>query len=120
MINFLCFESLFLTMFENMDILKDEHFQQFIQNRQIKDSSVRIYRNDIKKFCNYVELSPTELILEAEDEEDERIRMKNRKIKKHLIVFIQKLKDEEIPYLNERLNLFRKLLRDKEFLNKLK
>jgi hypothetical protein len=38
-------------------------------------------------YCNFIEKTPTELIDEAEKEEDLQIRMRNRSVKKYLLDF---------------------------------
>ena len=61
------------------EILHDLHFQEFINSRSIKESTKQQYVIRISDYCNFLNKSPTDLIEEAESEEDERLRMKNVK-----------------------------------------
>jgi len=48
----------------------------------------------MKGYCEYLDKTPTKLIEEAELEEDQQVRMKNRKIKRYILKYINYLKDE--------------------------
>lgn len=53
----------------------------------MKPATIRNYKDAISKYSKFTGLSPNELILEAEHEEDDRIRMRSRKIRKYLLDF---------------------------------
>ena len=77
-----------------MNIKEDPHLIDFLENRHLKPASIDQYTRQLKQYCKFTKKTPTELIEEAEDEEEERIRMKNRKIKKYLQQYVQHLKAE--------------------------
>ena len=81
-------------MFSENEIINDFHFKEFLQNRNLKPNSIINYTQALKSYSTYTELTPTELIEQAEQEEEERIRMKNRQIKKHILGFIQHQKNQ--------------------------
>lgn len=78
-----------------MEIIEDPHFNEFINSRPIRDSTKKQYTLRIKDYCNFLNKTPTELIEEAEKEEDEKIRQKKRKIKRYFSEYHQKLIDEQ-------------------------
>lgn len=65
-------------------IIEDKHFQEFLKSRQITESTKYQYTLRIFSYCNFLNKTPTELIEEAEEAEDQKIRMKNRKVKQYL------------------------------------
>ena len=79
-----------------MNIEEDPHVKLFFQFRNIKQNTKRNYLSALASYCKYVNLTPTELIEEAEKEQDEPIKMKNRKIKKYLTSYPQYLLKEGI------------------------
>lgn len=81
-------------MFSNNDILNDEHVIKFINSRNLKPNSISVYRISLKNYCNYTGLTPTQLINEADEEYDNGVKKKNRKIKSYLQGFINHLDNE--------------------------
>ena len=77
------------------DIIKDTHFQDFLNSRQVRKSTKEQYISRIFKYCIFLDKTPSELIEEAEDEEEKKIRMKNRHIKKYLNDFLHHLIDKK-------------------------
>ena len=75
------------------EIKKDQHIQDFLKTRSIRESTAKEYIKRIGIFCKFIGKTPTELIEEAENEEDRNIRMKRRKIKKYLTDFLIYLRD---------------------------
>lgn len=75
-------------MFSHLDILNDELVIQFVTNRNLKPNSINVYRTALKNYCNFTGLLPSQLIEEADKEQDIIIKMKKRKIKKYLQGFI--------------------------------
>lgn len=73
-------------MRSNEDILNEIHHAKAHQK-----SARKIYKNAVKKYCEYNQLSLHELIKEADQEEEKGIRWKNRKLKTRLINFRQYL-----------------------------
>lgn len=77
------------------DILKDEFVLDFFNSRPLKIGTKNNYISRIKNYCNFTGKLPKDLILEAEKEQDEGIRSRNRKIKKHLNSFTRYLEEQD-------------------------
>lgn len=70
--------------------MKDEEYIHEIQQlRNIKDISTKKYEEDLRFYKEYTGMTIEELLNEADNEEDQRIRMRKRKIKQHLLGFQQ-------------------------------
>jgi hypothetical protein len=63
-----------------MDIKNDLTFKRFIQNREIKPNTQKRYYENIKNYCEFIGKTPTELINEADMEEDNSIKMRSKNI----------------------------------------
>jgi hypothetical protein len=74
-------------------ISSDENLNNFFIRRDLGHSTKKTYLIRIGKYCEFTQMTPTELILEAEAEEDQRKRMQNRKINNHLEDFKKHLRD---------------------------
>ncbi|WP_048190753.1 phage integrase N-terminal SAM-like domain-containing protein [Methanobacterium sp. SMA-27] len=79
-----------------MDIYIDDLFKIFIQNRDVKSGTIELYSQIIKDYSNFLNKTPSEWITEAESEEDERIRMRNRSIKKYLLDYKDHLSERDL------------------------
>lgn len=90
---------------ENSTIENDPTFQEFTMNKNIRESTLYQYVYRIGLYCKHTGLTPTQIIKEAEEEEEDAIRMPKRKIKKHLLSFCQHLKDEDMSS-NQVKNVF--------------
>ncbi|WP_414469453.1 tyrosine-type recombinase/integrase [Methanobacterium sp. ACI-7] len=77
-----------------MDIHEDTTLLEFLDSRNTKESTKEIYIRRIVVYCKFIGKTPTELIEEAEKEEEKRIRMRNRKIKRYFINYIKHMKEE--------------------------
>ncbi len=68
---------------ENSDVFKD-----FVAERNLtNESTIGGYLTSLTGYCDYFGMSIDELIKEAEQEEDNHVRIKKRKIKKRLIEY---------------------------------
>ncbi len=87
------------------DIINDAHFQEFLNSRQVRESTKEQYILRIFNYCDFLDKNPTELIEEAENEEEQRIRMKNRHIKRYLNDFLHNLieKQKSTSYIKDFL-----------------
>jgi hypothetical protein len=56
-----------------MDIINDLHFQDFIISRDLRESSVKEYARTLDQYCSFLNKNPTELIEEAEVEEENQV-----------------------------------------------
>ena len=83
--------------FENTNFIieSDEKFLEFLAIKKLKPATVRGYKIKIKEYSQAIGLTPSEFIKEAEIEEDNGIKLKRRKIKGHIIKFIQHLREKE-------------------------
>lgn len=75
------------------DIINDEHFKEFVNSRSIRETTKKQYISRVFNYCSFLNKTPTEIIEEAEEEEDLRIRMKKRKIKRYLNDYLHHLID---------------------------
>ena len=66
-----------------MNLEKDESYIDFVLNRNLKPESIRSYKRKFVIYCQVTGLSPSQLIEEAEYEEDNVRRIRKRKVKKH-------------------------------------
>ena len=62
-------------------------FEKFCRDRNIKSSTKKGYDSSLKMYSDFHNLSIEKLIKEARLEEDERVPLKDRKIKKRLLDF---------------------------------
>lgn len=77
-------------------MIKDESiFKEFIKDRNLSKSSEKIYYKAFKRYTQTQNLTLQELYTEADNEEEERIRAKNRTIKKRIKNFRQWLIDNK-------------------------
>lgn len=60
-------------------------FNQFVNETGIKENTIKGYKSSLKCYCKLNNKSFDELIKEAEEEEEQGVRWKNRKIRKRLI-----------------------------------
>ncbi len=75
-----------------MDSSTDTLVLTFLQSRDLAEITAKQYKHVIKLYSNFINLSPSDFISEAEDEEEDRIRMRKRKINKYLFEFNEHLK----------------------------
>lgn len=73
--------------FTTEDALKDKEVRAFFQSRRIKGRTERRYAQSLAAYARFCGKSPSQLIEEAENEEEERIRMKNRRIRSYFYDF---------------------------------
>jgi len=76
-----------------MDISEDSLFKSFIVNRGIRKATIKRYKRQLELYCTFLDKTPTELIDQAENEEDQGMRMRNRSIKKYLLNFKEFMED---------------------------
>lgn len=75
----------------------EEYFHEIKEDRGLKPKTLQLYKLSLTHYTNYNQLSLNELLLEAENEEEERIRMRHRTIRKRLRNFQTHLKEEYEP-----------------------
>lgn len=74
-------------------------------NRKLKPATKKRYNYILKRYVESTGLSLSELIQEAEEDEDNGIRLRKRRIKKHLDNHIQYLESLDYSVKNLRLNI---------------
>ena len=77
----------------NMERENKEFLQTFAEEKNIKDSTHKGYHDSVKIYTKVIGKSMPALIKEADGEEEEGIRWKNRKLKKHLNNFTTYLEE---------------------------
>jgi integrase len=97
-----------------MDLNNDPLIQEYIQNHGIKPNTIIQYKKALNIYCNFLGMTPNELIEEAEDEEETRIRMRRRKIKSHLLNFKDYLntKDHTVLTVRNYITIIRSFYRE--------
>lgn len=78
-------------LFELDDIKNDRCFKDFIRSRSRRPSTKSQYITRIKVYSNFTGKNPTQLIEEAENEEEKGIKLRNRKITDYFYEFHEKL-----------------------------
>lgn len=73
------------------DIRKDPTYQEFCENRDLAEKTKQKYQLALSKYVNLIGMSLESLLEEAEDEEENGIRLRKRKIKKYLLRYKQHL-----------------------------
>ncbi|MBQ8017193.1 MAG: hypothetical protein IJ258_03710, partial [Methanobrevibacter sp.] len=92
-------------------IMEEKIFKTFCRERNISPGSINVYRHAINKYLEFTGMTLTELLDEADREEEERIRWKRRTLKTRLIDFRNYLIDygyakETINTMMKRVNTF--------------
>lgn len=80
--------------FELDDIKNDRCFKDFLRSRSRRPSTKSQYVTRIRAYANFAGKTPTELIEEAENEEEKGIRLRNRNINDYFYDFREKLEEE--------------------------
>jgi len=78
-----------------MKITEDLHFQEYLSIKNPKPSTEKNIYQRLKLYFIFIGKTPTEVITTAEHEEDKRLRMKNRTVKKDLISFLNYLLEQK-------------------------
>jgi hypothetical protein len=69
-----------------MNVSDDLLFKSLVQNRGIKKGTIHRYKAQLNTYCKFLNKPLTELIDEAELEEDQKLRMRSRKVKLYLLI----------------------------------
>ena len=74
--------------FDDYVLVEDEEFIKFCKEKNLSPSTTtKKYKNHLKNYTNFHKMTLRELIDEADEEEENQIRMKRRKIRQRLIDF---------------------------------
>jgi len=77
--------------FKQEDILEDQIIKNFLNNKNISDSTKIQYEIRIRSYCNFTGKTPTELVDEATKEQNNSVIFIDRTLKKYMYNFIEEL-----------------------------
>lgn len=81
--------------FTNDDILKDTEFKGFLRSKSLKESSINLYVIRLRIYCDFHQMSISELIDEAEKEQESgKVKKRRRKVNERLGDFADHLVKE--------------------------
>lgn len=84
-----------IIMYTTKDIEKDEEFQIYLRGKTVTESTLKLYKHRLKEYCNFQKMSLTDLITEAEKEQDEKIKLRYRKVNNRIYNFVYYLENEK-------------------------
>ena len=67
------------------DLNEDSVICDWFKLRKCRENSIKAYLQGMQEFTELLGMTPTQLLEEAEREEDENIKMRSRKIKRYLL-----------------------------------
>ena len=62
-------------------------FQQFIEERNLSQATIKQYKATLRQYCEFNGMTLDQLLEEADNEEEQGVRMKKRTLKKRLVNF---------------------------------
>jgi len=80
-----------------MDISEDPNFKTFLRKREIKPQTQELYTIILTEYCKFKNKTPTELLDNADKEEDQGIRLRNRSIGMDLLDYRDYIKEKNSP-----------------------
>jgi len=80
--------------FEIVDIIDDEEIKDFLRSKPRRESTEIEHIKRLRNYCDFLGKSPTKLINEAEYDEEHRIRMKKRRIRKYFLEYSEYLRNK--------------------------
>lgn len=75
------------------DIENDPCVKDFLRSRRLRESTKKEYLGRLNQYCLFIGKTPTELIEEAEMEQDQGIKTRKRKIKGYILDYIDEFKN---------------------------
>ena len=98
----------------NMNVAMDPRFKYFINNRELKEQTIKRYTREIVLYSKSTGLTPTELVMEARNEQVKHPWMNDRKIPAHLNNHISFMESRKYaPYrIKNALNIIRTFYRE--------
>ena len=87
-------------------IMEERLFKDFCRERNLTTGSVKVYQHALQKYTDFNGMTLSQLIDEADDEEEDRIRWKRRTLKTRLMDFRNYLID--YGYAKETINTMMK------------
>jgi len=68
----------------DIDVKDELAFKDFCEDRELADRTIQLYRMHLNKYCNFIGKTLEELLDEAEEEQENNVRMRKRKINRYL------------------------------------
>lgn len=90
---------------KNAEIENDKYFKKYIRSRGIRKSTKRVYITRIKTYTNFTGKTPTQLIKEADKEQDKGIKRYNRKINDYILDYVDYCKENDKAIQTIKLNI---------------
>jgi site-specific recombinase XerC len=92
-----------------MNISIDPRFKYFLNNRQLKEQTIKRYTRELVLYSESTGLSPTELIMEARNEQVKHPWINDRKLPSHLTNYISFMESRNYaPYrIKNAVNIIR-------------
>jgi integrase len=78
-----------------MNIREDPYFQLLIEERDLKETTIKLYALVLNEYCTFLQTPPSRLIESALKEEDKGIRKAQRRVRKHLTKYRKNLQNKE-------------------------
>lgn len=88
-----------------MKVENDPLVKEYYKDRQLADATREIYTYHLQNYSNFIGLSPSEFIEEADEQEEEGIRPRHRKINKYLKEHRKHLESIEYSFRSIRIAL---------------
>jgi integrase len=88
-----------------MDLKDDPLIKEYIQNHNIKPNTIIRFTRGITLYSEFLNKTPEQWITEAENEEENRIRMRRRSIKKYLLDFKDYLHERDFSVLTVKTHM---------------
>lgn len=74
------------------NVREDETFRNFIEEKELRESTEILYARRLTDFCNFIDKNPTELMEEALEEHSQELR--NEKVSNYVEDYLDELKDK--------------------------
>lgn len=83
--------------FSNEDISNDKEFKRFLRSKNLKKGSIRLYIHRLRMYCNFHDMTISELITEADEEQDEgKTKIRKRQVNDRVGDFLEHLKERKL------------------------
>lgn len=68
-----------------MDISQDKYIKEFLKNRNLQETTSKVYLVRLSAYCKFIDQAPTELINETIENDDNGVRMIKCRIRSELL-----------------------------------
>lgn len=79
-----------------MNVKEDEKFLDYVELRGLRDTTIRVQAISMNQYCELIDKTPTELIKEAREDQENIPWVNDRRIKNYLIKFLRDMKDKKL------------------------